>query len=203
MIAVDRVKHQKKLEAIDIGTRAKEILNDLSINSDDKKEFRLRCLAFYKAATTYLIDKLPISSHFLKDSQYLQPEKRNSISSLNAISRLSRTVGNALKNHLPLIFHVSQDINVQDLCDLIKDQWQIYQLLEINKDWFKIETSSAKEDRRNHENYWKGLEKSWIEVTPKEDEEKFLRIDSFWSRIMEVKDDEGRLRFPQLGALVI
>ena len=86
LVTVDVSKYQKKIEAIDIGTRAKEILNDFDINSEDKEAFRLRCLGFYKAATSYLKEKLPFSSQFLKDAQYLQPQKHNSISSLNGIS---------------------------------------------------------------------------------------------------------------------
>ena len=39
-------------------------------------------------------------------------------------------------------------------------------------------------------------------MVPNETEEKSIRIDSFWARIFEMRDDEGRQRFPQLAALV-
>ena len=202
LVTVDVSKYQKKIEAIDIGTRAKEILNDFNINSEDKEAFRLRCLGFYKAATSYLKEKLPVSSQFLKDAQFLQPQKCNSVSSLNGISRLSLTVGNTLKNHLESVFTVSKETSVNDLCDLIRDQWQIYQLIDIPKDWYTIETDGAKEERKHHQSYWKEVEKSWIDMVPNDTEEKSIRIDSFWSRIFEMRDDEGRKRFPQLAALV-
>ena len=39
-------------------------------------------------------------------------------------------------------------------------------------------------------------------MVPNDTEEKSIRIDSFWCRIFEMRDDEGRKRFPQLAALV-
>ena len=48
----------------------------------------------------------------------------------------------------------------------------------------------------------KNAEKSQLEIFPKEDEVKSITIDRFWSRVFELKNDDGRLRFPQLAALV-
>ena len=202
LISVNISKHTKKLDAIDIGTKAKSILNDFSINSESKEIFRKKCLGFFTASTKYLVSHLPISSQFLKDARYLHPDKRNYDSAVKAISRLALTVGNSLKNHLETVFSVSKDTTVSDICDLFRDQFQIYQQIDISKEWYIIETVNAKKERLQHQSYWKNAEKSWLEILPKEDEVKTIRIDSYWSRVFELKNDAGRLRFPQLAALV-
>ena len=75
-------------------------------------------------------------------------------------------------------------------------------MIDIPKEWYTIETVNAKKERVQHQSYWKKAERSWLEILPKEDELKSIRIDSFWSRVFELKNDDGRLRFPQLAALV-
>ena len=75
-------------------------------------------------------------------------------------------------------------------------------MIDIPKDWYTVETDSAKKERIHHVSYWKEVEKSWIEVVPNDAEENSIRIDSFWSRVFEMRDNEGRKRFPQLAALV-
>ena len=118
--------------------------------------------------------KLPICSQTLRDAKFLHPDKRNSVSSLNSISRLSLTVSNTLKNHLESVFSVPLGSSVKDVCDLIRDQWQIYQLIDIPKEWYIIETDEAKKEKMHHRSYWKEVERSWIDVVPN-DEEKSIR----------------------------
>ena len=65
-----------------------------------------------------------------------------------------------------------------------------------------METESAKSSRRHQESHWKNVEKSWLDITPKELEEKSLRIDSYWLRVFVMKDVTGRLLFPQLAPFV-
>ena len=157
---------------------------------------------FFLSTTKYLISKLPITCKFLKDAQYLHPDKRNHSASLNAAARMSLKVASTLKNHLQTVFSVSENTSVGDVCDMVRNQWQMYQLSDIPKEWHKVETENAKKDRINQESYWKNVEKSWIDITPKEAEEKSIRIDSYWSRVFEMKDSAGRIRFPQLSAFV-
>ncbi|CAL4241631.1 unnamed protein product [Meganyctiphanes norvegica] len=202
LTSVDLSENQMKLDQIDIGTRAKTILISFDINSEQKEAFRKRCLDFYVSCTSYLISKLPLSCKILKDAQYLHPEKRNYSASLNAAARLSLKVASTLKNHLGKVFGVPENTTVSDVCDLVKSQWQIYQLIDIPKEWHTLETASAKKERQHTESYWRNVEKSWIDLTPKDSEEKSLRIDSYWSRVFEVKDSDGRKRFPQLAAFV-
>ena len=123
LVSIDLVSNQKKLESISIGTRAREILADINIETEAREEFFKKCRAFFECSTRYLIDKLPVENQFLKDAQYLHPERRSSISSLNSISRLALVVGNALKNHIKTVFNVSDDATVSEVCDLVRDQW--------------------------------------------------------------------------------
>ena len=121
---------------------------------------------------------------------------------LNAVSRLSLKVASTLKNNLETVFCVSKHTSIEDVCDLIKNQWQIYQLLDIPKEWHCKETDSGKKERITRESYWKNVEKSWIDITPKEFKEKTVRIDCYWSRVFNVKDAAGRYQFPQLTPFV-
>ena len=202
LISVDLSANQMKLEYIDIGTRAKTLLSTSSVSSEDKKALRKKCLNFYVTTVEYMVSKLPISCKTLKDAQYLHPNKRNYSASLNAIGRLCSKVASTLKNHLQSVFDVSESTSVSEVCDMVRSQWQVYQLQDIPKEWHTMETESAKSSRRHQESYWKNVEKSWLDITPKELEEKSLRIDSYWSRVFVMKDVTGRLLFPQLAPFV-
>ena len=199
---VDVTKNQLKLEQIDVGTRASAIINSFDINSDKKESFRKKCLSFYVSSTNYLVSKLPLSNKILKDAQYLHPQKRNSSSSQNAVVRLCSIIAYNMKNHLQNIFNVPENTTVSEVCDLIKNQWQVYQLQDIPKEWHTVETDSAKKERIHQESYWKAVEKSWVDLTPKESEESAIRIDSYWSRVFKMQNSDGRCLFPQLAALV-
>ena len=59
-----------------------------------------------------------------------------------------------------------------------------------------------KNDRLQRESYWKEVEKHWLEIYPKESEVKSVRIDSYWSKVFEIKSNDGRFLFPQLAALI-
>ena len=202
LAAVSLSEDQMSLDSIDIGTGAKTILSSSSISAANKEEFRKKCLSFYITTVKYLLSTLPLTSKMLKDAQYLHPDKRASSASLNAISRLSLKIGTTLKNHLESDFDVQESTTVNDVCDMIRSQWLTYQLQDIPKEWHKVETVSAKLTRQQQESYWRKVEKSWLDLTPTETETKSLRIDSYWSRVFDMKDDDGRLIFPQLTPFV-
>ena len=50
----------------------------------------------------------------------------------------------------------------------------------------------------SRKSYWREVENSWLDFTPTETEEKSICIDSYWSRVFDMRDDNGRLVFPQL-----
>ncbi|CAL4060167.1 unnamed protein product [Meganyctiphanes norvegica] len=202
LASLDINMNRKKLEKIEVGTRAREILNDFSVNSESREVFFRKCMAFYTASTKYLMAKLPLKSQFLKDAQYLHPEKRNFSSALNAISRISLEIANLLKNYLQSVFSVPDTTNVSELVDMIRSQWQSYQLCEIPKDWYTIETNKAKKDRLQRQSYWKEVERTWIAILPKEQSGKIVRIDSYWSKVFGIRNEDGACKFVQLSALV-
>ena len=168
LASVEISKNQLNLDSIEIGTRAKSLLSLTSINSDNKKAFRKKCLTFYITTVEYMVLKLPINCKILKDAQYLHPNKRNCSASLNTIERLCMKIAPSLKNHLQSVFDVAESTTVSEVCDMVRSQWQIYQLQDIPKEWHTQETESAKTSRRNQESYWKNVEKSWLDITPKE-----------------------------------
>ena len=79
-----------------------------------------------------------------------------------------------------------------------RSQWLTYQLQDIPNEWHRVETESAKKTRKQEESYWREVENSWLDFTPTETEEKSICIDSYWSRVFDMRDDNGRLVFPQL-----
>ena len=54
----------------------------------------------------------------------------------------------------------------------------------------------------SRKSYWREVENNWFDLTPMETEEKSIFIDSYWSRVFDMKDDNGRLLFPQLTPFV-
>ena len=202
LVSVEISKNQMNLDSIDIGTRAKSLLSLSSVSSENKKAFRKKCLTFYITTIEYMMLKLPITCKILKDAQYLHPNKRNCSASLNAIERLCIKVSSSLKTHLQSVFDVSDSTTVSEVCDMVRSLCQIYQLQDIPKEWHTQETESAKTSRINQDSYWKNVEKSWLDITLKETEEKSVRIDSYWSRVFEMKNNNGRYHFPQLASFV-
>jgi hypothetical protein len=70
-IKVDRHSVVKKVQLIDIGTRAKVLTSDcVMFPNDTCIAFRTECLQFYKAATMYLICNLPHDKSVIKHAQY-------------------------------------------------------------------------------------------------------------------------------------
>ena len=196
-------------ELIDGKTKAKQGSNLVSVeisknqmNLDSIDIWEKKCLTFYITTVEYMMLKLPITCKILKDAQYLHPNKRNCSASLNAIERLCIKVSSSLKNHLQSVFDVSDSTTVSEVCDMVRSLCQIYQLQDIPKEWHTQETESAKTSRINQDSYWKNVEKSWLDITLKETEEKSVRIDSYWSRVFEMKNNNGRYHFPQLASFV-
>ena len=57
---------------------------------------------------------------------------------------MSIKVATTLKNHLQNVFSVSENTSIEDVCDMIRNQWQVYQLQDIPREWHKVETETAK-----------------------------------------------------------
>ena len=67
---------------------------------------------------------------------------------------------------------MSQRTTINEIRDLVKNQWQVYQLSDIPKEWHTKETENAKKSQQNQNSYWRNVESSWLDLTPKDLEEK-------------------------------
>ena len=125
-------ENRKVLQFVDIGTKAKSILNEqthkLKIAQQDKLgRSRKDCLNFYLYATTHLLDRLPFYVPVLKHAQYLHPYKRNDSGATIAISNLSPCMVSVLTNKLCEVFHIQSPITFAEICDKIQTQWMRFQ----------------------------------------------------------------------------
>merc|ERR1711874_808133 len=188
------------LDSIDIGSRAKTLISNVS--KENKKTFQKKCLSFSLTTVQYLVSKLPSLVKSSKMLNICTPTKGIVVLHLMQLIACVIKVTSTLKNHLQTVFDVSESTSVSEVCDMVRNQWQVYQLLDIPKEYHTVETESAKSSRLHQESYWKNVEMSWLDITPKESEEKSLRIDSYWSRVFNMKDSNGRNRFPQLAPFV-
>ena len=69
-----------------------------------------------------LKDSFPFDKSILKYTQYLHPEKRNSISSTSGISNKALHITKALENALEGVFQVSCAISKEQVCDIIRKE---------------------------------------------------------------------------------
>ena len=73
-------------------------------------------------AACYHEDNFPFDKPVLKYTQYLHPEKRNSISSTSGISNIALHITKALENALEGVFQVSCAISKEQVCDIIRKE---------------------------------------------------------------------------------
>ena len=74
-------------------------------------------------AACYHEDNFPFDKPILKYTQYLHPEKRNSISSTSGISNIALHITKALENVLEGVFQVSCATSKEQVCDIIRKEW--------------------------------------------------------------------------------
>ena len=95
-------------------------------------KFRQEHLSFYVTAVTLLQKNLPFTAPVIRDAQFLHPEKRNDPASPTAVSKLTLVIADVLQsstedNILPKVFHTQPPIKTEDICDLVRSQWKLYQ----------------------------------------------------------------------------
>jgi hypothetical protein len=117
---------QKPPNLIDIGTKAKLLLSESILPDEKKTVFRRNCLNFYVVSASYLQQNLPFNRYLIKYAQFIHPEKRNQPGATSAISNLSMKVSRVLNNVLQQVFLVDAQSTVEDVCDKVRTQWQVY-----------------------------------------------------------------------------
>ena len=125
-IDVSLKKSQLSNKVIDIGTKAKLLLQNEAISEEDKTKLRKDCLRFYANVTDYLIQNLPFNENLIRHAQYLNPKLRTDVKSTSAISNLVLKIGQCFTTALPRVFCLEQHEKVQDLCDKVRNQWRLY-----------------------------------------------------------------------------
>ena len=200
-IDVNKKENIKYLHLIDIGTKAKVMFSDSTFFPEDKQtKFRKDCLQFYVTSVQYLQEKLPFNVQLLKHAQYLHPEKRNNNRATSAISNLALKITTVLEKCLSNVFSLPSSTSKEEVVDRIRDQWILYQNEDLNKEWY-LNSDSEQCLSRQQQSYWKRAEEQCGLNPIIAKKSLFKRIDYFWKRIGEIRDDNGSLKFPQLFEL--
>ena len=136
-IDVSLKKSQLSYKVIDIGTKAKFLLQNEAISEEDKTKFRKDCLRFYANATDYLIQNLPFNENLICHAQYLNPKLRTDVKSTNVISNLALKIGQCFTTALPRVFCLEQHEKVEDLYNKVRNQWRLTSVNQNKIYWLK------------------------------------------------------------------
>lgn len=116
-VDVSNNANQLSIHSIDYGTKVKSIIAKLEskCNIDHlKTEMKLSLIE----TTQYLQKMLPHDNTFLRDSQYLHPEKIRSQYSKSALSRIAVSIVNILKNTQALTTKTPEEYSDQIISEL-------------------------------------------------------------------------------------
>ena len=79
------------------------------------------------AAVQHLQSKLPLDIAFVKHAQFLYPEKRQLPGATSAISDLALSICSAHKTSLQDVFLTKSPVTREEVCDMVRNQWLVYQ----------------------------------------------------------------------------
>ena len=122
----------------------------------------------------------------MKHAQYLHPEKRNNNRAISAISNLALNITTVLGKCLSKVFSFPSATSKEDVVDRI-----LYQNEDLNKEWY-LNSDSGQCLSRQQQSYWKCAEEQ-CGLSPVAKKSFFKRIDYFWKRIGEIRDDNGEV----------
>ena len=83
---------------------------------------------------------------------FLNPQKRNDQRALSSICNLALKVVNVFRSRSSHVFNVSPDKSSDDIVDIIRNQWSIYQAEVIPESMYLCETNKTKPV--NDMSYW-------------------------------------------------
>ena len=197
-IDVSKRENLKPLNLIDIGTKAKLLFSDSTFFPDEKQtEFRQDCLKFYVTAVQHLQKKLPLDVPFIKQAQYLHPEKRHLPGATSAISNLALSICSVHKNCLQNVFTVKSPVTCEEIVDMVRNQWLLYQNETVKEEYYKNLDSKSADSSRCQYSYWKAVEAE-SGLVSHDASPYYKRIDHFWRQIGGLRDERGELKYPQL-----
>lgn len=198
LLETDKDKH-KPLNLIDVGSKCKSLLSDPFLSNHNTK-LRTECLDFYVTAVTYLKENMPFNKVFIKQAQYLHPEKRNHASARNSVSNMTNAICKVLGNKFPKIFGLRESASKEDVIDKVRSQWQIYQSESIPEEWFKKKEEPGCIKKPAKQGYWAEAYKLCGLEEP-DTRSVYKRADYYWSKVGELLDENGNKKYPQLLVL--
>ena len=175
-IDVSKKENLKPLNVIDIGTKAKLMFTNSTFFPDEKQtKFRKDCLKFYVAAVQHLQSKLPLDIPFIKHAQFLHPKKHSTI------SNLALSICSVHKTCLEDVFLTKLPVTPEEVCDMVRNQWLVYQNEIIPEEWYKNleESSQSPCSSKNQNSYRKEVE-SEFGLESQNLLKYYKRIDHYW-----------------------
>ena len=184
-IDVSLKKSQLLYKVIDIGTKAKPLLQNEAISEEDKTTFQ----------------NLPFNENLIRHAQYLNPKLRTDVKSTNAISNLALKIGQCFATALPCVFCLKQHEKVADLCDKVRNQWRLYQCQSEQNLLVEDKPDIDVPENRIRGSYWEDVYKAFDLKIPF-NIPKQQRIDIYWRKVGAIEDELGKMKYTQLFRLV-
>ena len=138
----------------------------------------------------------------IRDAQFLHPEKRNDSASLTALSKLMLFTADVLQsptgdNVLPKVFDTQPTLKTEDICDLVRGKWKLYQTGCLPEEFY-VEHVEESNKGRMQDSYWRHFEEELgLEITASDEEECQVKwTDDYWCQIGQLKDEQGRKKYP-------
>ena len=149
--------NQVEMKKIDFGKDAQDYL--VVLDENQRKQGQKAMKMSYESIVKYLQQKLPLQSTIMRDISCLSPLVRECEWTVNAIGRLAS-----------LLPHV---LSKKEMA-LIKDEWRLYQIEDIQENWFR-DTKSGK----------------------------MIRVDEYWQNIFEIRSaNSTNAKYPCLRKVV-
>ena len=153
-VNVAKSDNHKAIKSVDVGTKCKSYFAESLIIDDEETSFRKQVVNFYVRVSQYLINNLPFDGKPIKDAQYINPLKRNDPHARTAISNLALEIIKVFSDKYASVFNVNSSIDSDQLCDIIRSQFQCYQLEDIPESLY-IAESIVEEKQSEQTSYWK------------------------------------------------
>ena len=193
-VNVAKSDNHKAIKSVDIGTKCKSYFAKSLIINDES------LINFYVRVSQYLINNLPFDVKLIKDAQYINPLKRNDPHARTAISNLALEISKVFGDKYASVFSVNSSIDSDQLCEIIRSQFQYYQLEDIPESLY-IAESIVEEKQSAQASYWKQAFEL-CELPYPQTNQKYKRIDVYLYEISKLKNDLGGAKYPQLFILM-
>ena len=196
----DKKQYNVKRE---VGSKANELLDNL--DPLEKKRFEEGPVTdFYAASAKHMIENLPLTKQILIDVKYFHPVMVCKKGAANALPRLAENVWKCLGSSAKEFFELEEGDDLSGLKDMIKFELTALQLdPNLPEKLKKEDTGTGK--TYEQPSYWKhAYSLAGIEDGGQEEENKYRRIDDYWSDIADIRDSiTGGFKYPKLSKLAL